>query len=90
MQPVSTDQMPFLKPSRRIDRLPPGSLDANSRDIREIKQSKISERAVKRIDGESAIFPGKISLPQQFLNDFVGETMVASPTIECLQRQSPS
>jgi hypothetical protein len=34
--------------------------------------------------------PGKISLIQQFLNDFVGETMVASPTLECFQRQSPS
>jgi hypothetical protein len=29
--------------------------------------------------------PGKISLIQQFLNDFVGETMVASPTLECFQ-----
>jgi hypothetical protein len=34
--------------------------------------------------------PGKISLIQQFLNDFVDETMVASPTLECFQRQSPS
>jgi hypothetical protein len=36
----------------------------------------------KNIYGECAIFSRKVSLPRQFLNDFVGETMVASPTLD--------